>query len=259
MLVRQRYDMILELLKQNGIVHTSDLVERMGVSSETVRKDLKQLEERGMLSRVHGGAIPVEEEDVSKFPPGYVSLRMRNSQYMEEKNAIVQYAVSQVEEQQVVALDYGSTSQLMALALKEHFRQLTVITNSLHNALLLADCPGFTIIMPGGVMNKNEYTLVDTFPPMLENLHIDIYFMTVSGIHPTIGCTDLGFREVSIQNWMRQAADCTVVVTDSSKFGHASLIRVCGVEEVDMIVTDRKISREMESQFAQVTDKLVIV
>lgn len=164
-----------------------------------------------------------------------------------------------MQEQQVVALDYGSTSQLMALALKERFQQLTIITNSIQNALILADCLKFTIILTGGIMNKNEYTLVDTFPPLLENLHIDIFFMSVNGVDPEIGCTDLGFREATIQNWMRQAASHTIVLVDSSKFGRASLIRVGSIQDIDTIIIDRDISPEIEKSFSNICAKLIIV
>lgn len=260
MLAQQRYAFILNLLAKDGIVHTADLVTRLNVSSETVRKDLGYLEKAGHLTRVHGGAIAASDTSVPEArSSGYTNLQTRNSQHMEEKSAITHYAATLIQEHQVIALDYGSTSHMMAQALKENFRQLTVVTNSIQNALLLSDCPDFTVILTGGILNKSEYTLVDTFTPLLDRLHIDTFFMSVSGIDPQIGCTDLGFNEANIQNWLRKASSRTIVLADSSKFGRASLVRVCPIQEVDAIITDQMLSAPLRHAFEQTGAKLIIV
>ena len=136
MLAKQRYTKILELLDKDGIVHTAELVKLMGVSSETIRKDLEYLDSQGRLSRVHGGAVPADSGKPADIPGGYISLQIRNSQNLEQKAAITSKAAGLVSEGQVIALDYGSTSQMMALVLKERFRNLTVVTNSIQNALM---------------------------------------------------------------------------------------------------------------------------
>lgn len=260
MLAQQRYAQILERLAKDGTVHTAELVKQLNVSSETIRKDLDHLEKTGHLKRVHGGAIASSDNVTpDPHPAGYITLQARNSQHMEEKAAITRYAATLVQEQQVIALDYGSTSHLMAQALKERFQQLTVVTNSIQNALLLADCPGFTVILTGGVLNKNEYALVDTFTPLLERLHIDTFFMSVSGIDPRIGCTDQGFNEVNVQNWLRNASSRTVVLADSSKFGRASLVRICPIHEIDSIITDRGLPNSLRQEFERIEAKLILV
>ena len=98
MLAKQRYNKILELLDKDGIVHTAELVKLMGVSSETVRKDLEYLDNQGRLSRVHGGAVPVDIGTTPDMPGGYISLQIRNSQHLEQKSAITAKAASMVEE-----------------------------------------------------------------------------------------------------------------------------------------------------------------
>lgn len=107
MLARERHKLILELLRKNGTVRTSELVEVMEVSSETVRKDLDYLEQAGQLERVHGGAVPVSGKIVAEPVEKYVSLAARNTQHMDEKAMIVRHAAGLVKEKQVVALDYG--------------------------------------------------------------------------------------------------------------------------------------------------------
>lgn len=260
MLAQQRYTLILNLLAQNGIVHTADLVSRLNVSSETIRKDLDYLGREGRLTRVHGGAVPITVSEPSTHKqPEYSSLQLRNTQHMEQKAAITRYAVSLVRENQVVALDYGSTSYMMAQALKESFDQLTIVTNSIQNALLLGDSPNFTVILTGGILNNKEYTLVDTVSPLLNQLHIDTFFMTVSGIDPKVGCTDLGFSEANMQNWMRNASSHTIVLADSSKFGKASLVKVCAIDDVDLIVTDAGLSDEMREKFSSTGANLKLI
>ena len=262
MLAQQRYDKILEILSSEGSVKNIDLALRMDVSSETIRKDLEHLSKTGQLIRVHGGAVPVhsEKEEVKTEPETktYMPLKTRNTQHMSEKKSIVNHAIKLIKEQQVIALDYGSTSQLMAMALKDNFKELTVITNSLQNAILLSDCPGFNIIIPGGILNKNELTLADVYPAILEHFHVDIFFMSVSGIDPIRGCTDLGLSESSIQNWMIKASEKTIVLADSSKFGRNSLIKVCDIDAIDTIITDNSISKEVIDSFNKCKAKLIV-
>lgn len=265
MLAQQRHALILELSNKNGIVHTSDLVKRLGVSSETIRKDLAFLAQEGQLVRVHGGAMPTEKNVAGSLCNSressheYVSFQIRNTQHMEQKAAITNYAASLIKENQVIALDYGSTSQLMAMVLKKQFKSLTVITNSIQNALILSECPNFTIILTGGILSKEELTLANDFTPILDHLHIDILFMTVSGVDPVIGFTDQRFSEARLQNQMRQAASRTIVLADSSKFGKSSLVKICALKDVDTIITDSGLSAPIEQEIRRAGSELVIV
>lgn len=258
MLAKQRYNKILELLEKDRIVHTAELVRLMGVSSETIRKDLEYLDHQGRLSRIHGGAVPLDTGTNPELPGGYISFQIRNSQNLEQKAAITAKAATLVKEGQVIALDYGSTSQMMALALRERFGRLSVVTNSIQNALILAENPGITIILTGGVLNRDEYTLVNDFSSTLESIHIDIMFMTVTGVDPIIGCTDQRLSEIRIQNQMHHCASHTIVLADSSKFGKASLLKICPLDEVDSIVTDWGISPQMEQRIRETGPELII-
>ena len=178
---------------------------------------------------------------------------------MEEKSAIVSLAAGLVKEKQVVALDYGSTSLLMAKELAARFRSLTVITNSIQNALALVNCPDFTVILVGGILNKEELSLGNDFSTMLDRLHIDVLFMSVSGVHPSVGLTDQGFSEARVQNQMRQLASQTVVLADSGKFGKASLVKICALQEVSAIVTDSGLDPAMEEAVRATGVELMVV
>ena len=204
---------------------------------KTVRKDLDALEQSGKLKRVHGGAVPISRMPAQNGQ--YISLKTRNSSCMEEKAAIAAYAAGLVREYQAVGLDYGSTSMIMAKELVRRFEHLTVVTNSIQNALVLSERPEFTVILIGGILD---------FSQMLESLHLDILFMSVSGVHPSVGLTDQGPSEARVQKQMCQIADRTVVLADSSKFGRASLVKLCALCDVDQIITDGGLDTDMEQK-----------
>lgn len=260
MLAKKRYSIILEMLEQEGTVHTAELVAALGVSSETVRKDLEELDRQGKLRRIHGGAVPLPPEAPAAPMVGYVALSTRNTLHMEQKQRIARRAAALVEEGQVVALDYGSTSQVLAQALAARFDRLTVVTNSIQNALILADKPGFTVILTGGILSRDERTLVNDFPTgILDYVHVDILFLTVTGIDPAAGLTDQRLGEISMQNQMRNAAGRVVVVADSSKFGRASLVRICPISAVEAIITDSGVDPEKAAAVEACGAKLIIV
>ena len=261
MLAQQRYKRILDLLNENGIVHNADLVGELKVSSETVRKDMDALEQAGKLKRVHGGAVPLPhaEQQMPVQNEPYISLNVRNASHMEEKAAIAAYAANAIQEYQAVGLDYGSTSLIMAKELVRRFEKLTVVTNSIQNAMVLAERPDFTVILIGGILDKKELSLGNEFSQILENLHLDVLFMSVSGVHPSIGLTDQGLSEARVQEQMRQIADKTVVLADSSKFGKASFVKLCALNEIDEIITDEGVEEEMQQAVKRTGVSLQVV
>ena len=259
MLTEERHAKILQLLDQNGIVDNAGLVRQFGVSSETVRKDLQLLEGRKKLKRIHGGAVPVTgAQPVPGAVREYVPFSKRDLMNQAEKAKIAEKATEYVREEQSIALDYGSTSRQMARALCRKFRSLTVLTNSVQNAMILSEQPGFTVILTGGILQRDEYSLVNDFSSMLNHLHIDLLFLSVSGIDPVIGCTDQRMTEVTVQNQLRLAAGKTIVLADSSKFGKASLVKICSLKEVQAIITDDGLPEDMQQKISATGVNLVI-
>lgn len=259
MLAEQRHAKILEAVQQTGVARTAELARMLHASSETVRKDLEHLDKLGRLTRVHGGAVS-RDGPQSHGPKRYVAYEERQMQNTERKAAIARRAAELVTEGQSVALDAGTSAFELAKVLKERFQQLTIVTNSLKNAVELVDKPGFTVIVTGGILMPDEYSFVSEFASMIfSRINLDLLFLTASGISPEAGITDQRVDEIRIQNKMRGVSRRTVVLADSSKFGKASLVRVCGLTEVDTIITDSGVDRDMASQLTECGCSLLIV
>jgi DeoR family fructose operon transcriptional repressor len=247
MLANERRQYILQQLKLHKTIYTSDIVNQLHITSETVRKDFNYLEQQNLLKRVHGGAVLVGESGETEIP--YMDLEKRDSMNMEEKLSIASYAASLVKDGQTISLDYGSTSFLLAKQLASSMLSLTVITNSIKNTLALMPNPNIEVILLGGKLHKKEYTLVNDLSHNLDYLHADILFMSVSGIDLQYGFSDQSLEEVKVQNELRCASTKTIVVADSSKFQHVSLVRICPVQEAEEIITDNRLDSSVCRQF----------
>ena len=235
MLAEERHAKILDILSRTGAVKTIQLAQLLGTSTETVRKDLLQLDRTGQIRRVHGGAVSAGEHSA----PAYISFSDREPVHVAAKTAIARRAVQMVSEGQCVGLDSGTSTFILAEELAAHFEHLTVVTNSLKNALVLSEKKDFTVILTGGVLKHDEFSLVSEFAlSFFSRLNIDVTYMSVMGISPEAGFTDQRINEIQVQNAMRRVSQKVVVIADSSKFGRKSLMRICSISDVNCIITD---------------------
>nr|WP_274364992.1 MULTISPECIES: DeoR/GlpR family DNA-binding transcription regulator [unclassified Paenibacillus] len=247
MFAEQRHQIIIQKLNQDKSIRASELMEYFGVSFETIRRDLEYLESEGYLRRVHGGAI-LKEPDYSREIP----LPIRESIYLEEKAELARIAVRYVTEGMSVALDASTTNTQIAKELKMKFERLTVITNSLPIVNEFISMPGYTLIMTGGVIRQEEQSIIgDLAEEFASRFHADLFFMSMSGVTLEAGITDNAIGEVQVKKIMHANAKRSIALADSSKFGQNSLIKVCGVTEVERFVTDSKIDRELVEQFGK--------
>lgn len=239
MLTLQRHKEILRLLEQEGSVKTRTLCGLLKTSRETVRRDLETLEKQKKLKRIHGGAIKLGT--VNESGNTYTSFQQRSRVSMEYKEAIAYEAAKLISPGQVVALDCGTTALALAKVIKRQFTVLTVVTNSLAIANELADAEGITLLLTGGIYSPDEQGfLSDMATLILPHINIDIFFITTCGISLERGITYQRMEDVSIQAKLMEASGKTIVITDSSKLGVNSLARMCGIEEIAMVVTDSR-------------------
>lgn len=225
-----RHDRIRERLAEQGSATVADLAEDLDVSRETIRRDLKVLAERGELHIVHGGATRRSTNDL---PPV-----LRSTDNANGRVAIARTAMALVEEGSVVLLDCGPTALAVAeaLAVKTH---LTVITNGIANAALLARVPGFRVVMLGGEVNAVEDGTVgiDTME-MLRNYRVDIAFISAGGLASDGQPTDFSRVAAEQRKLMIAAAKRAYFLVDSSRFDCETPVRIEGVDQAAGIIVD---------------------
>lgn len=239
MLPEERYQKILSILEDEGSVKVSNLMKLFNVSIETIRRDMEYLEEKELLKRVYGGAIPVGSIVTNNQNKSYTSFMARASKNLNEKQQIAINAIKLISEDDSIALDSGSTTLELAKLLKDNFNRLTVITNSLMVLNELSGVSNFTVISTGGIFRGDEYSFVgDLSSSSISRFNIDKAFISVSGVSLENGLTDWRLDELQIQKEMVRKSREVIVLTDSSKFNFSSLLRICGIEDIDAIVTD---------------------
>ncbi|WP_326614244.1 DeoR/GlpR family DNA-binding transcription regulator [Streptomyces scopuliridis] len=228
MLAERRHQLILRALRSGGPAAVADLSEKLGVSAATVRRDLLKLEEEGLLTRVHGGAVAEEGDQPFAEVAGV---------RVPEKDAIAVRAAAMVEDGQSVLLDIGTTAYRLARQL--HGRRLTVITSNLVVYEELADDTGIELVLLGGVLRREYRSLVGFLTEdNLRQLHADWLFLGTSGIRPGGQVMDTTVVEVPVKRAMIAASDRVVLLADAGKFPGTGMARVCGPEDLHVVVTN---------------------
>jgi DeoR/GlpR family transcriptional regulator of sugar metabolism len=232
MISEQRHQAILELLDKNGSITVAALVERFAVSDMTVRRDLDILERKGLLRRVHGGAVSARGRS---FEPAFL---LRASSHREEKARIGQAAAALVNDGDTVALDVGTTTLEVARCLVNR-RNLTIITPSFHVAALLVEQPDIRVILTGGILRPGELSLVgDLAQRAVQDFFVDKLFLGIGGIHFEAGLTEFNLDDALVKKAMLGSAKETIVVADATKFGRVAFAAVGPLSIVNRIVTD---------------------
>ena len=246
MLTEERYRAILEQLGRQEAVRVNDLSARFGVSIETIRRDLKYLEEQNLLRRIHGGAVR------TGAPAEMTGREERRASHWKEKLELGETACQLVKEGQVVAMDASTTNLAAAIALKKQFRSLTVITNCLPVINELAQTPGLTLLIPGGVLRQAEQSIVGSLAEEnMDAFHADVGFISMTGISLSGGLTDFGMEEISIKKKIMKNTNLNYVLADSSKFERVSMVRIGSLQDVDGIVTDSRLPAHIEEAYRQ--------
>jgi DeoR family transcriptional regulator of aga operon len=237
LLTDERRREIVKLLKNDGRVSVGDLVRRFGVSAVTLRGDLEQLAQKGVLVRSYGGAM-LPQEPHQDFP-----LNIKKTIYHAEKTRIGKAAARLVLPHQMVILDSGTTTMEVARALKRaDFDSLTVITHALNIADELIDASNISVIMIGGVMRHVSGSFVGPQAErFLSELHADHFFLGVDGLDPEIGFSTPDLLEAQLNTHMMRIAHEVTVVADASKFGRRSLSVIAGITTVKRIITDDRV------------------
>lgn len=215
-----------------GEVTYAELAERFGVSEMTMRRDLESLELEGLVRRVRGGAIPMVGR--SQEPP----LAERSRSALAAKQAIGKAAALLLDEGETAIFDVGTTTLECARALSG-FKRLTVVTASLLVAQELANAPGITTLMTGGVLRPGEMSLIghraeDAFA----DLNCDTVFLGVAGVDTERGLTEYNLDDARVKQAALGAARRCVLLADQTKFGRVTFATVAPLTRVDVLITD---------------------
>lgn len=230
-LAPRRHDEIIKRLALHGSVGITELAQFFDVSRETIRRDLKQLAERGQLDLIHGGATRCEAHE----PP----LALRSEKNADGKRAIGLAAAHLIQDDMVVFLDSGTTTLAIAQAL-EPKQNLTICTSSLLIALQLCRKPGIRVHILGGEIDPAEeaVTGIDAFE-MISRLRFDLAFIGGGGLSPEAEITDFTRSGAEQRSRMIKAATHSYFVLDSSKFGRLTPMRIANFEQASGIIVDQ--------------------
>lgn len=254
MLPDQRRQHILAQVRSTGGVRVSELVEELGVSDMTIRRDIDVLASKGLVARVHGGATSVLVRSAEE--PGFTA---KSHQQQEEKRAIARRAVGLVEPGAAVALSAGTTTYEIARELLT-IADLTVVTNSFPAAQVLHDAgrSDLTVVLTGGVRTPSDALVGPVAVEALRKLHADTVFLGVHGMEGRAGFTTPNLVEAETNRALLAGARRAVVVADHSKWGVVGLASIVGLADVDTLVVDDGLRDDALGQLRRVVPEVIV-
>jgi DeoR/GlpR family transcriptional regulator of sugar metabolism len=253
LLQAERHRAILGLLVNGALVETEALSARLRVSSETIRRDLRLLEEEGKLVRVRGGAA-ARHEPVG-VEPSYLE---RTTMSVEEKRAIGRCAAALIQPGMTVMLDVGTTVLEVARALPDDFHGV-VATCSMPVAIELANRPGIDLLVSGGRVRGGDLALSNGLATaFFKDLWPDVAFLASGGVEPRVGLTDYYFDEVITRRMMIENSASSYVLADSSKIGRVAPHLVCGLGDFTALITDTGSGAELEESIERAGGQLLV-
>ena len=249
----ERHQSILEELRDKKHVKVLDLCEILDVSAVTIRKDLKLLEEKGLLYRTHGGAS-LENPYITDRP-----IQEKEKISIQEKSKIAEAAALLIKENDSIMIASGTTVQQLARAINPKGK-LNVITGSLYVALELIKHDKVEVIQLGGNVRHSSSSVIGHYTEaILKNISCNQLFLGVDGIDLDYGFTTSSLEEAVLNKQMIACAQRTIVLADSSKFGKRSFGRICGLEDVNEIITDEHLDESIKKKLIEMGIKVSLV
>lgn len=240
---------ILSLLRRHGKTSVESLTAELKASPASIRRDLSRLEEQGLVHRTHGGAMLTGKAVYEPFRFD-ASFHEREDRFAEEKQRIAQAAAALVNEHETIGLSAGTTTTLVARQLLRR-TGIHVITNAVNIGMELSSSAGLQTTVTGGAMRwAGAFSLVGPAAIEMLNMYVmDRLFLSVTGMDPARGATMIEPDEAAVFRAMARQSRQVVVVADSSKIGSVSPAVVRTSDEVNLLITDDGISKEMVRAF----------
>jgi len=258
MLKAARHKEIIALLQTGGVVEVSTLADKFQTSPITIRRDLIELHERGLVERTHGGAVSGEviAEGWARYES--ISYAERERENVREKKAIAELAAQLVTDGDCILVNAGTTSRNFAEALRGH-HNLHVVTNGLTVAIELARSQAASVyFLPGTIDFKKMASVCRPVPGTFDDITVRAAFLGVNGISATGGISMLSQEEAAMNRAFIDAAQSVTVLVDSSKFHSQGVFRIAKLDRVTRIITDSSIDDESRRAIEKLGVELLI-
>lgn len=253
MFALERQKKILEILRDEGAVWVSKLSSELGVTEETVRRDLEKLEKQELLLRTHGGAIPIDESNHE------MSLEKRKNLNVDSKMKLAKEAVRYISSGDTIFLDASTTTFYMAKELKV-MKGVTIVTNSIRVVNELAGLPDLRVIGVGGFVSNNQSFVGNLAQRAIsENYFANKMFFSSRGITENAGILESNEQECGIKQCMLRNSDVKYYLCDKSKIGRIGFAKLSEFDGIDYVITEKNLDKSFEKIFKEAKIKVVEV
>jgi DeoR/GlpR family transcriptional regulator of sugar metabolism len=233
MLAIERRREILARLAVDGKVIVSELARDFEVTEETIRRDLERLDKEGLVSKTHGGAVSKQNTSLD------LPYNVREGVNVVQKQKISDEIAEMIHDGERIMLDSSSTALYVIKKLKNK-KNLTIITNSVKILIELADKSDWTVLSTGGLLKNGALSLTgSSAEKMISTYHVDTAICSCKGIDTDMGITDSNEKDSLIKRAMFASAERRILALDAEKFDKKSFVKVCGLQSVDVLVTDQ--------------------
>ncbi len=222
---------ILERTRERGYVSIDELAQAFGVTPQTIRRDINQLADQGLLRRTHGGAAC----DTSSIQN--TAYAMRAGQMRDEKQRIAEAIAAAIPDHASLFITIGTTTEAVARALQQH-KGLKVITNNLHVAAQLSTKADFEVLVAGGTVRSDGGVVGQAAVDFIEQFKVDVAVVGISGIDQDGSLLDFDYQEVRVSQAVIANARQVFLAVDSSKFGRNAVVRLGSLALIDRVFTD---------------------
>ena len=231
MLAIQRHRQILDRVETAGSVRVTELAKSLGVTEETIRRDLEKLGSEGKIIRTHGGALPIEEAG-RELP-----YDVRKTEMLAEKQAIAKAAIGLIAAGDVIALDPSSTAYELACCVPDI--PITVVTNGIEAATILASRPQIRVISTGGRFDRLSQSYLGPLAELvLEHFNVNKLFLSSKGVDTRRGLSVADDDHARLKRLMMELSEKTILLADHSKFGVKSAVFFANLKAVHTVITD---------------------
>jgi DeoR family fructose operon transcriptional repressor len=251
MFSEERQQNISELLKERSSLRVIALAEIFNVSESTIRRDLQEMEEKGLLTRTHGGAVCIQG---TSFEP---SFKEKEIEEREQKISIAKIAASMIKDGDTIILDSGTTTLEIAKYIQAN--KVTIITNSIDIAAVLSNNNKIDVIVTGGNMRVTTRAMVGHITEsILKNFRVDKAFIGANGISIEEGITTPNFTEAQTKKAMMNVANKVIIAADSSKFNKVCFSVISPIRAVSLIITSGDLDKQILKEFGDAGVEIIL-